>query len=209
MTNSDTALKLMATPAVIDFGPPNRLFNPMAWEKANDGRLIPQEKVGPSRLTVTNITPLYLKVSFESTSVTETRVKYQVGVEREAANKPRTSRYLLKGEKGDNGVTLVDVKGKPEEPTQLIVQLNDTGEQGTLTKEQPFKRVDGYMADLYYDLEKKPFTRRRIGATLTFNGEDYKIVQINQDEVILQAPNGKKWTIKYNPEARTAPNAPP
>src|SRR4029077_5551743 len=47
MTTAETTLKLMATPAVIDFGPPNRLFNPLAWQKATDGRLIPQEKVGP------------------------------------------------------------------------------------------------------------------------------------------------------------------
>src|SRR5579864_3628925 len=65
----DNALKLMSTPATIDFGAPNRLFNPMAWQKAPDGRIIPVDKAGPTRLAVTNITPLWLKLSFESVSV--------------------------------------------------------------------------------------------------------------------------------------------
>jgi len=210
LTVSQEALKLMATPAVIDFGPPNRLFNPMAWQKASDGRLIPQDKVGPIRLAVTNITPLYLKITFESTTVSDSGAKYQIGVEKQATRKPKRSSFLKVNEKDNTGTfTLVDIKGKPEDPSSLTVQLADTNERGTLTKDKPFLRVDGYMADLYYDLEKKSFPSKRIGDTLPFNGEDYKILGINRDEVILEAPNKKKWTIKFNPESRTANTAGP
>ncbi len=94
---------------------------------------------------------------------------------------------------------MLEVKGKPEEPSQIIVQLNDTGEKAVITKDQPFKRVDGYMADLHYDLEKKNWTHQRVGSRLVFNGEDYNIVAINQNEVVLSAKaNGKKWPIKAN-----------
>jgi hypothetical protein len=210
LTIAQDALKLVSTPAVIDLGPPNRLFNPMAWQKANDGRLIPQDKVGPVRLAVTNITPLYLKITFESTTVSDSGAKYQIGVEKQAQKKPKRSSFLKANEKDNTQTfTLVDVKGKPEDPSSLTVQLADTNERGTVTKDKPFLRVDGYMADLFYDLEKRPFPNKRVGDSLSFNGEDYKILTINQDEVILEAQNKKKWTIKYNPESRAANNAAP
>ena len=60
MTIAEQALKRAATPVSVDLGPPNRLFNPMAWQKSSDGRLLPREKVGPGLLVVSNVQPLYL-----------------------------------------------------------------------------------------------------------------------------------------------------
>jgi hypothetical protein len=77
--------------------------------------------------------------------------------------------------------------------------LNDTSEHAVITKEKAFERVDGYMADLEYKPENRRWTAQRVGAVLPFNGEQYKIVAINQNEVVLSAPNLKKWTIKTNP----------
>jgi hypothetical protein len=187
----------VAAPFVADFSAPHRLFNPMPWQKAADGHLIPQGKVGPSRLSVTNITPLYLTLTLDSTTLSDSGAKYVIVVDRKAFGKKKST-YCKVNDKTEL-FTLLEVKGKPEEPSELIVQLNDTNERGVITKDKPFQRVDGYTADLYYDLEKRPWKDRRVGATLSFNGEDYKIVAINQNEVILSAPNQKKWTIKYNP----------
>ena len=49
LTMPDKVLKRMATPAMVDFSAPNRLFNPMPWQKAVDGRLIKVDatNVGP------------------------------------------------------------------------------------------------------------------------------------------------------------------
>ncbi len=79
--------------------------------------------------------------------------------------------------------------------------MNDTGETAPVSKEQPFKRIDGYMADLKYDPEKKVWPSRRVGSTLTFDGEDYKVVAISGTEAIISAPNQKKWTIAYSANA--------
>jgi hypothetical protein len=60
------------------------------------------------------------------------------------------------------------------------------------------------MADLHYDLEKKTWPHRRVNSQppLSLNGEDYNIVAINQNEVVLSAKlNGKKWALKANPTA--------
>jgi hypothetical protein len=135
-------------------------------------------------------------------TVSDTGAKYVIGVEKQAAltsdKRAKKQTYCKLNDKNDT-FQLVEVKGKAEEPSQLIVILNDTGERAVITKDQPYKRVDGYMADLRYDLEKKSWTSRRLGASLTFNGEDYNIVAINQNEVVLSAKsNQKKWTIKSN-----------
>ena len=47
-----------------------------------------------------------------------------------------------------------------------------------------------------YEPQKKKWTDQRIGQALNINGEEYKIVAISKDEVVLSAPNQKKTTIK-------------
>ncbi len=206
LTILDSALKRVAAPATIDFGPPNRLFNPMPWQKTFDGRIIPSQKVGPNAVTVTNLLPLNLVLTLDSVTTSDSGPKYVIGIEKQAAaitaQRTKKQTYCSLNPPTKNEVfTMVEVKGKPEEPTQIIVQLNDTTERGIITKDKPFTRVDGYKADLRYDPEKKSWPDKRVGAVLPFNGEDYKIVAINSNEVVLSAPNQKKWTIKYNQPA--------
>src|SRR5271169_2554114 len=62
LTMPEAALKSVAMPAMIDLGPPNRLFNPGAWQRAPDGHVVPKESVGPRALTVTNIQPLFFRL---------------------------------------------------------------------------------------------------------------------------------------------------
>src|SRR5215471_5443677 len=81
MTISENALKRLATPAVIDFGPPNRLFNPMPWQKAADGHLLLRDSVGPNRVAVTNITPLYLQLTLDSVNTSGPAPQYVIGIE--------------------------------------------------------------------------------------------------------------------------------
>ena len=209
LSGPEQALKRIATPAVIDLGPPNRLFNPMPWQKAADGKLIAGNRVGPTSLVVSNITPLYLRLTLDKVDagIPDSGPKYVIGIEKQAAptpgqrNKKQTYCTLNPPSKNET-FTMVDVKGKPEDPAQVIVELRDTGEKGVITKEQPFQRVDGYTAELHYDPEKKTWPPRRVGDHISFNGEDYNIVAINQNEVVLSAKvNGKKWTIKSNSNA--------
>ncbi len=205
LTLPETALKRIASAAALDFSPPNKVFNPMPWQKSADGQLIPGNKVGPSAAVVTNLTPLYLRLTLDSVTVSDTGSRYVIGVQKEAATNPaqrgKKQTYASLNSKTDT-FTLVEVKGKPEDPTQLVVELNDSGERVNVSKEKPYTRVDGWTADLRYDPEKKSWTSRRVGSTLSFNGEDYNIVAINQNEVVLSAKsNQKKWTIKANPNA--------
>jgi hypothetical protein len=215
LTLPENVLKRAATPptpAEISYSAPNKLFNPMPWQQKPDGSLIPGTSVGATAATVTNITPLYLKLTLDNVVISDAGARYVIGIEKQAALVPtqrnKKQAYCKLNDKDkDNTFQLVEVKGKPEEPDQLVLQLTDTGERAVISKDQPFKRVDGYLADINYDPENKKWTKQRVNARLSFNFEDYNIVAISRNEVVLSAKsNGKKWTIKYstmpNPEPR-------
>ena len=201
----DTVLKRVAAPAMIDFSSPNKLFNPMPWQKAADGHLIKVDatNIGPNAVAITKMVPLYLTLKLNDVTVMDTGARCKIGVENETAanvNDRKKEKYCKLGDKNET-FTLRDIKAAPDNPTNvtLVLELNDTGQRATVTKEQPFRRIDGYMVDLKYAPEAKTWTGRRVGATLSFNGEDYNIVAITENEVVLSAKsNQKKWTIKYS-----------
>jgi hypothetical protein len=203
LTIAETALKRAATPAMIDFGPPNRLFNPMPWQKSADDRLIPIAKIGPTALIVTNIQELRLKLSLESVTPPDasSNCSYIIAMEKPAASgitKTRTS-FSCTATSKNKFFTVLEIRGKPEDPTEIVVQMEDTKERAVIGKSKPFERIEGYMADLRYDPERKKWDNCRVNSRPfpAFNGEEYNIVAINKDEVVLSAKsNGKKWTIK-------------
>jgi hypothetical protein len=204
------ALKRAAAPATMVFAPPHKLFNPLPWQKAADARLVPLDDthIGPKAVAITKMTPLYLKLSLDSVQVVDSGPKYVIGFEREAAiaprDRPKKQAYCSVGTKNE-AFTLRDVQGLPESPTNLVVELRD-GEIVNLSTNAPFRRIDGYMADLRYDPEKKSWRNQRIGSSIAFNGEDYSVVAVNQNEVVLSAKsNQKKWTVKHNSNATPEP----
>jgi hypothetical protein len=205
-TLPDTVLKRMAASALVDFSAPNKLFNPMPWQKEADGRLtrVDATNAGPKAVTITKMTPLYLKLTLDSVMLLEAGPRYGIGIEKQAALTPRerlkTHEYGSLGTKTKT-FTLRDVKAAPDNPTNitLVLELNDTQQRVEVSREQPFRRIDGYTADLKYALESKIRTSCRVGESLRLNGEDYNIIAINENEVVLSAKsNQKNWTVKYS-----------
>jgi hypothetical protein len=208
LTLPDTVLKRMATPAPVDFSAPNKLFNPMPWQKAVDGRLIKVDatNVGPNAVTVTKMTPLYLKLSLNEATVMDSGVRCKIGVEDEAAPNLRDrkkEKYCKLGDKNEV-FALRDIKTPPDNPTNVtvVLELNDTKQRVEVSREHPFRRIDAYMVDLKYAPESKIWNTRRVSSSLSFNGEEYNIVAITENEVVLSAKsNQKKWTVKYSVSA--------
>jgi len=199
---ADGTLKRMSAPAMLDFSTTNRRVNPMPWQQTKESRLIPASSTGPTAVIVTNITPLYLTISLDSISVSEDgAARYFIGVEKQAAarreKQKKTQTYGKIGDKNDT-FQITEVKGPADNPTNIVLVLTDSGDTVGISKEKPFRRVDGYTASLYYDPQKKKWTDQRMGAALNINGEDYKIVAITQNEVVLSAPNQKKWPLKLS-----------
>ncbi len=204
----DKVLKQAAVPAVVDFSPPNKLFNPMVWQKAVDGHLIKVDatNIGPNALAITKLTPLYLRLTLDEVISTDSGVRCKIGVENEAALTLRDRRKQKYCKAGDKNETFVvrDIKAPPDNPTNatVVLELNEARQRVELTKDRPFRRIEGYMVDLKYAPEKLVWNARRVDALLPFNGEEYKIVAITENEVVLSAKsNSKKWTVKYSASA--------
>src|SRR5512133_280797 len=194
LTAPETALKRVSTPAMVDFGPPNRLFNPMPWQKAADGKPIPVAKVGPTALVVTNLQPLFLRLSLDSVNTDPSgNPTYIIGVEKPGASGNAKTRMQVSctlnppTKNAAKIFSMLEVKGKPDDPSEIVVELVDTKERVSIFKNKPFERIEGYMADLRYEPEKKKWDYRRVNSTplLAFNGEEYNIVAITKDEVVL------------------------
>ncbi len=209
LSAQENSLKRLAVPALLDLSTTNKLFNPMKWQRAPDGHLVKvdEHNIGPAALKITKLTPLWLRITLDSLLVSDSGVRYTIGVKKEAdpnpAHRAKTKVSCTVGSKNDT-FELVGVQGPPDNPTNLVLKLNDTEKNVLVSTNQAFERIDGYMADLEYTPftgENKSWKDRRVGSPpLSFNNEEYNIVAISENEVVLSAKsNQKKWTIKLKP----------
>lgn len=205
LTAESNTVQRLQLPCQLDFETTNKLFNPVEWQKAVDGTLIKIEsgnEVGPGAVVITRLTPLHFILTLDSAETNEIGARYVIGVENQAAAVPwrrvKRQHYASVGEKNE-AFTITAVQGSPANPTQLNLQLTDSGEMAALSKDKPFRRVDAYMADLKYGPEGKNWQDQRVGNVLKFAGDDYIVVAINRNEVVLSAKsNQKKTTLTYD-----------
>lgn len=206
LTPQNNASERLVSPANYDFSTTNKLFNPVEWKKTANGDLI-KVKTGNEiveAVVVTKITPLYFVMTLDQVTTNLTGARYVLGLEHQgaatAALRHKQQRFVSMDDKKKDAFTLVDVKGAPENPSELILKLADDSGTISVSREKPFRRVDAYAADLKYDPEKKNFASRRIGSSISVGGQDYIVVAIDADEVILSAQsNQKRTTLKYTP----------
>lgn len=194
-------LKSAANPQGLNFGLPHNLFNPVKWQRQPNGDLLKIQtgkEVGPARMIATKISPLKLIIGLDRIA---NPGSYYFGVTREAAERPgdrKKRQFFAKvNDKTNPAFILKEIKGPEDDPTGFVLELLETGEKVTVTKDKPFERVDGYEADLSYPIESKTFNNVRVGSPVTFAGETYNIVAINQNEVVMSArSNDKKYTVR-------------
>lgn len=186
----------------LDLSSRHKAFNPVFWQKTPDGKPFKNasgEESGPKALAVTEHVPLYLTITLDSVNPGEgtTPTRYIIGVEREAAaevSKRRKKQYYATVGNKNDAFLLRGINGPPENPDSLILELTDSGEEVIVKKGEAFKRVDGYSVDLKYDLEKKNWNNQRVGNSLRFGNDDYNIVAITKNEVVVLAKSNQKKT---------------
>jgi hypothetical protein len=200
LSGFDGLLKTAASPAELNFGLPHNLFNPVKWQRQPNGELLKIQtgkEVGPSRMVATKISPLKLIIALDRIA---SPGAYYFNVTREAAERPgdrKKRSYFAKLNDKTPAFILKEIKGSEEDPSGFVLELVENGEKVTLAKDKPFERVDGYEADLTYTIESKNFKDVRVGSPVTFGGETYNIIAINQNEVVLSArSNDKKYTVR-------------
>ena len=198
------ALTRLQSPFQLDLETGNKVFNPFEWVKTADAKLVKKDNsVGPRVAVVTNIAPLYLVMTLVSATTNDAGARYVVQVEKQAAPTPakrvKQQRYVSKGDKNET-FTLVDVIGAPENPDSVVIKLADEDKPQVVTRDKPYRRVDGYMADFRYDPEKKSFRNCRIGTHVPFNFTDYVVTEVGSNHLVLtDQSNQKKTTLPFAP----------
>lgn len=198
------ALLYASNAPALNFSPPHNLFNPVKWQRRPDGTLLKVEtgrEVGPNALEIGKISPLTLTITMDKPSGSG----FNMSVIQEASTnlffRRKLQSYITTNatDRTDRTrtFTLRAVKGTAEVP-EVEIELID-GTRATLSADRPFVRVAGYKVDLVYPPEKKNFSDRRVGDPLTLASEDYIIVAITTNEVVVSArSNDRRTTIRNN-----------
>ena len=128
MTNEEAALQRAQTPVQLDYTTKHNLVNPVLWKKVN-GQLIKEQtgkEEGPDALEVTAIRPLFMEISYGTNSASG----YFINIERQAmlrAEKRHTQNFVSMATKSEL-LTLREIKGPADNPTELDLEWNETSE---------------------------------------------------------------------------------
>jgi hypothetical protein len=212
LSRDDTLLARGKTNVSLNLAGAQKIFNPVRWQMKAGGVIFPNPAGHEvDILEITKITPLYEVYSLESVSVTPgLPTHYGIGIRHEAAASPygRTVKITyVPLNVSTNNFTVVSAEGPEDDPTSVTLRLSDTDQKVSISKGSPFQRVEGYMADLRYPPENKEFRGRRKtdASPVCFANECYKIVDIEESEVVLlQLSNQKQWIKELKPTNSTA-----
>lgn len=194
-------LEKLKNPSTLDLGAPHLVFNPVIWKQnMANGTFTKIESSNPADvLKVTKTTPLSLIILLEKVTVNGANIGYMFAVTNQAAKKfpsVKESFYTKPKEKNKYFV-FKQVQGAAENPDSLILELIENKQEISVGRNKPAELLQGFAADLEYPIENKKFVDVRVGNTLTFGGDKYKVIAINSNEVRVQADsNDKQTTIK-------------
>lgn len=190
-TNELAALQKMTNPALVSFSGDHRLLSPATWKKMPDGTVKKFTTEGTDALTIVSNRPLYTTITFDRVATGG----FYINVQQQTKG-TRDQEYLKVNEKSKTKLfTVRDAKGNADDPSEVVIDLADVQDPVSLKKGQPFQKVEGYSSDLKYAPENKTFSAKRVGESITFGGQTYKIVYIGSNEVRVTDQTGKQTTI--------------
>lgn len=203
LARTQAALKKASSPPSFNLSSGHYLFNPVTWQLGRDGNFIKiatGKEVGLSVLIASRIRPLNLSIALDrvATSGEPPNVTvngYQMVSTNDAApsHLRRLPQFATVNATNRNAVFILrEVKGPPEAPTELIVELRDTGERVSVLPNKPFTRTVDYEADLTYPITGKTYPRQRKGKIITAGGDTGKIAEITADTVVLSDESNQK-----------------
>jgi hypothetical protein len=204
VSTNEATLQRLQKPEHLRLSSGHNVFNPVLWKRRPDGTLLKIQtgtEEGPAALTITGISPLYLRIEFDGAVGTGDNLQYRFKITREAERSPGkrapTTRSVPNVGSKNDVFLLKEMKPK-DNPAEFVLELADTKETVTVTKDKPFSQVAGYIANLKYDPEKMTFLNRRLDDRLIFASDTNKIVAITATNVTVEAlSNTKRTTITY------------
>jgi hypothetical protein len=219
-----------AQPRLIDLTRGHKVFNPELWYVDTNGNLIIGTNVGVSKLFVTEIKPLRLKLELVISGSTD-RPTYLARMTREFMPKLTDQRPLnrtislnatnylddTRPVRKFNGYFVARATNGPPDNPVFDMEYHDPGrevEKFKLTKANPFETIVDYGAKLLYSVEniqfpsplRKDVLYERKDAQLVFAGDTNIIVEITATNVVVKAvSNDKPTTIPLTPALAAPP----
>jgi hypothetical protein len=192
------SLAQITNPPAINLSGDHNLFDPVTWKRKSDGTLMKVIKTGPNALEVTNITKLYTVISYDHPSGNGSGV-YVMAIQQHSDPQHPAARKLQefakKDQKTKSGLyEIKDVKGDPDDPSELDLELTGNQQVVTVAKDKPYEWVDSCIADLKYEPDSRTFLKMHVNDTLPLDGEQYKIVEITTNAVRIQFNRTTKVT---------------
>ena len=194
LTNYTAAINKAQNPPPLDLGLPHNVLNPVRWKKTLNDTLYKEIKGTESGIDVLEVTrhvPLNFIIHYDKPAGSG----YWINVTNEVVTGfgRRFAQFATLNATNLKVFILREVKGPHEEPTELVLELKDTGERVAISKDKPFVRAEAYEVDLRYPIDNRNFQKQRVGATLRLGGDEYRIIAINQNEIVFLGDNDKKY----------------
>ena len=194
MTSHLMALAQVTNPPPVVLSGDHNLFNPVTWKRKANGELIKILRSGPDALVDVSNSPLYTTISYDHPTGNAGIYVFKISTHSGRASteypkineKTKSGLYIVRGTKGAH----------PEEPDAIELEIVDTGQKVWITKSDPYKQVDGYLADLFYPPESRKLPGVHVDQPITLDNEQYKIVDITNDAVRVQSIKTTKVTTK-------------
>jgi hypothetical protein len=205
LSTNEIVLQRVVKATALHLSGEHNLFNPVPWQRMRDGHLIPirtGREIGPSALVVTKIDPLHLKIEYEGLAPSADTVQFRFRVTRETEKSAgkRVTPYSASPGGPKNQIFMLREAKPKDNPVEFTLELADTKEQVTVTKDKPYISVAGFTASLKYGPDNLTFPGKRVGDTLVFAGDTNKIVAITETNVtVAAASNTKRTTVAYTP----------
>jgi hypothetical protein len=199
-TDQVALAQITNTPQVVLSGDHN-LFNPVTWKRKSSGELMKIVKIGPDALTITTITPLYTIIGYDHPSGNGAIYVMTVQQHCDLAHPNRkATEYAEVNEKMKSGLYIIrGIKGAPEDPTDLELEIPESDGNVWISKDKPYKRVDSYTVDMKYDPQSQTYLKRHVGDQINLDGEDYKIIEITDNTVRVESNRTKVTEVKWKP----------
>jgi len=173
----------------------HKTVNPVAWLKNAAGFVRAGDK--GHGLSIGKISPLNLAVTYTGVVGTGDPYRYQFTVEKAYEKQPAKRRplttSLTEGTKNDTFL-LREVKPPKESATEVTIEL--LAEKITLTKDKPYLKPMAYSVDFKSDATGRDLPTKRQDETISNNGTPYKIISISEAEVIIEAPNKTRSSLR-------------
>lgn len=203
---SQSLLQQARNPAPLELAGPHNLFNPVRWQRRPDGLLVKiqsSKDAGPEALRIEAVRPVYFSITVERTAGWGS---CYMAVSNEMLNPARqASVYIYPGLTNRTNVSrffvLRDVRNPTNDPEWVLELTNppSEAERTVVVKEdKPYRRIEGWEADLFYPPGSRRFTKVRPGTnwSLRLEGEDYKVVAVSEQAVVLSGRlNEQQYTI--------------